>query len=585
MSPEVLTIVIPTRDRIDLLEFCLRSVFERQTIVPPVIVSDNSTSEQPGMEVLRQKYGFAYVRQSGKLSMVDHHNMCLKLASTPWALLLHDDDELYPNIIEKLEPFLEKCDGAGIVVGGIQYIDQQGVARGVWIPETNGFIRGEEGVLCLGLDFKTSPPGWVWNVKAFHQVGGFPDANGAAADYTLVLRLAYSYGITFLPAIVGRYRSGPQQATDYTNPERAEATLDLSIKMAQMTRTIGVSPKVADQLVDYMTWWIFRLIAVNLLNTDPFFVSRLCRKCERVTPPDGPWKSRVRSEFPFLFWRPSRFAVLLFKTGQRIPKPMRDKVRNLLPVLFNKIAAFRSHPLQSVKKVIPARFKSLVRRGLAPISKVKSRARLAIGVQPLSCLWGFDRGLPVHRYYLEQFLREFAPDIRGHCLEFQDPSYAPRFGGSAVEKLDILHIDNSNPVATVVADLTQPNNILSNEFDCIVCTHVLHVIVELDKAVSELYRILKPGGVLLVSVPHISMCDPGFHEVWRFTPEGLSSIVGKIFGVENITVRAYGNSLTAAGEIRGVVAHEFSKTTLSYDDPRFAVEVCARACKPRIALS
>jgi SAM-dependent methyltransferase len=189
--------------------------------------------------------------------------------------------------------------------------------------------------------------------------------------------------------------------------------------------------------------------------------------------------------------------------------------------------------------------------------------------------------LSIYRYYLEQFLREFAGDIRGHCLEFQNPGYTPRFGGTAVEKLDILHVDDSNPLATIVADLTKPNNIRSDRFDCIICTHVLHIIFELDKAVSELYRILRPGGVLLVAVPQVSMCDPRFHEIWRFTPEGLAVVLSKVFGEKNVLVRAYGNSLTAAGEIRGLVASEFSKPTLDYHDPRFAVEVCARACKPQ----
>jgi hypothetical protein len=75
------------------------------------------------------------------------------------------------------------------------------------------------------------------------------------------------------------------------------------------------------------------------------------------------------------------------------------------------------------------------------------------------------------------------------------------------------------------------------------------------------------------------MCDPGFHEVWRFTPEGLAVVLAKAFGEHNVVVRAYGNSLTSAGELRGLVTSEFSKPTLDYHDPRFAVEVCARACK------
>ena len=90
---------------------------------------------------------------------------------------------------------------------------------------------------------------------------------------------------------------------------------------------------------------------------------------------------------------------------------------------------------------------------------------------------------------------------------------------------------------------------------------------------------LKPGGTLLVAVPHISMCGPRSHEIWRFTPEGLSTVLGTSFGGENVTVRAYGNSLTAAGELRGLVADEFTENELNHQDPRFAVEVCARATK------
>jgi len=207
------------------------------------------------------------------------------------------------------------------------------------------------------------------------------------------------------------------------------------------------------------------------------------------------------------------------------------------------------------------------------------RIRLTLGVEPLSFFYGHDRGLPICRHYLEQFLQEFAGDIRGHCLEFQSDLYATRFGGSAVTQLDILHVDRSNPLATIVADLTKSNDVPSDRFDCIICTFVLHVIPDLDRAVADLHRILKPGGVLLVSVPHISMFAPQYHELWRFTPEGLHLALSRAFGAENVAVRAYGSSLTAAGQIRGLVPEEFTQAELDYQDERFAVTVCGRAVK------
>jgi ubiquinone/menaquinone biosynthesis C-methylase UbiE len=128
-----------------------------------------------------------------------------------------------------------------------------------------------------------------------------------------------------------------------------------------------------------------------------------------------------------------------------------------------------------------------------------------------------------------------------------------------------------------VADLTKPNDISSNRFDCIICTHVLQYIFELDKAVSELYRILRPGAVLLLAEPHVNM--NGAHEIWRFTPLCLHQVLAKSFGAENVIVRSYGNSLSAAAKIRGLVAHELTTLELDYLDPLFPLEVCARAIK------
>ena len=323
MVSQVLTIVVPTRDRLELLEFCLRSVFERQDIIPQVIVSDNSSTDLPGIELLRKRYEFSYVRQSGQLSMVDHHNACVKLASTQWVLLLHDDDELFPNIIGQLESFLSKCFDSGLVVGGMQRIDEQGAVQESWIPQAQGTFRGEDGVLRVGLDFRASPPSTVWNMAAFHQAGGFPNARGAGADYTLAVQVTYSHGVTFFPEIIGRYRIGAQQATDYSTPQRAEAILDCSIEMAQLTRTTGISSRVADQLVDYMTWWIFRIIASEMIDKHPFFVARLWRKCIRVTPATGRWKDQIRTEYPILFWRPQWLAMFAVKVHRWMPARLR----------------------------------------------------------------------------------------------------------------------------------------------------------------------------------------------------------------------------------------------------------------------
>ncbi len=212
-------------------------------------------------------------------------------------------------------------------------------------------------------------------------------------------------------------------------------------------------------------------------------------------------------------------------------------------------------------------------------SLIRARLRSMIGIRPLSLQWGADRGMPILRYYTEEFLHEYASDIRGQCLEFQEDTYSKRFGKERVRNVEILHHDGNNPNATLIADLTRPNSLPSEQFDCILCTFVLHVIFDVERAVSEIFRLLKSGGVLLVVVPHISMCDPQAGELWRFTPEGLRRLLANIFGTENVTIRAYGNALTAAGNVRGLTAHEFMKHELQAHDERFASAVCARAVR------
>lgn len=229
--------------------------------------------------------------------------------------------------------------------------------------------------------------------------------------------------------------------------------------------------------------------------------------------------------------------------------------------------------------MLPKSAKDFVKGILSITTTIKARLQLGIGVRPISEDGGFDRGTPINRYYLEQFLQEFASDIRGRCMEFQGDEYTSRFGGRQVTKLEILHKEAGNREATIVADLTAPNQIPSDWFDCIICTYVLHSIFEVEKAVSELYRILKPGGVVLVAVPHIAKYRPKYTEAWRFTPEGLKLLLERTFGPEHVTLRTYGNSLTAAGLIRGLAAHEFSKTELDQNDPSFPVGLFARARK------
>jgi SAM-dependent methyltransferase len=203
---------------------------------------------------------------------------------------------------------------------------------------------------------------------------------------------------------------------------------------------------------------------------------------------------------------------------------------------------------------------------------------------PISTVFGYDRGRPIDRYYIERFLSAHALDIKGHVLEFGDDSYTRTFGHTRVKRTDVLHAKEGNPQATVVADLASADHIPSNTFDCIICTQVLMYVYRIDMAIRTLHRILKPRGVLLATVAGISQiarCDmEQWGEYWRFTTMGAERLFGEVFPHESLTVVAYGNVLVASAFLHGFAAEELSPEELDYNDPDYEVSITIRAAKP-----
>lgn len=98
----------------------------------------------------------------------------------------------------------------------------------------------------------------------------------------------------------------------------------------------------------------------------------------------------------------------------------------------------------------------------------------------------------------------------------------PYFPNATVETLDL----SSEVGATYVADLCRDNSdiIPSERFDVIVCTEVLEHTLQPFDAVNEMMRMLKPGGIALVSTPYNFRIHGPLPDCWRFTEHGLRAL-------------------------------------------------------------
>lgn len=199
-------------------------------------------------------------------------------------------------------------------------------------------------------------------------------------------------------------------------------------------------------------------------------------------------------------------------------------------------------------------------------------------IEPLSSHFGFDRGTPIDRVWIEDFLNKNRKLIRGRCLEITDDFYTKKFRGDKVSESDVLDIDRKNKKANIYGDLRNLKGVIKdNTYDCVILTHVLGLIDDLDSAVNELKRILKPGGVVLVTSACISPTYNLETNFWRIMPQGARYLFGKHFGKENVKVGSYGNVLAGQSFWVGMAQEELTKKELMYNDPHFPciVTICA----------
>lgn len=203
-------------------------------------------------------------------------------------------------------------------------------------------------------------------------------------------------------------------------------------------------------------------------------------------------------------------------------------------------------------------------------------------VTPIDPNWGFERGTPIDRFYVERFLGARAGDIRGRVLEIGAADYTKRFGTN-VEQADVLHAREGNPEATIVADLTDAPHVPDDAFDCAIVVQTLQYVYEVRAALATLHRILAPGGVLLATMPGITKIsaadDRLWGEFWHYTPRSARRLLLQAFDEGAVEVETFGNVLAASAFLYGLAASDLRPGELDAFDELYPVIVAIRAVK------
>jgi glycosyltransferase involved in cell wall biosynthesis len=487
-----------------------------------VVVDDGSTDDTP--EVAARYPAVRRIRQNNQ-GLAAARNSGIRESRGSYLVFLDADDRLLPQALELGVQCLEAHPECAFVSGHHRNTTTDGAIRQDQPPPLTTVDENLYVALLQQGNIMGSHATVMYRRAVLEFVGGFDSSLKACEDYDLYFRITKDFPVCSYDDVVAEYRQHDSNMSG--NP-------------ALMLKT-----------------------AMTVLRSQRAYV----RKDKRY---QEAYKIGVKSMKEF-HGVPLARRVLAHARKREWKQAMQDMLVLLpyCPRLF--VRAWR-------KLELPMRLRHWL-RATPPVGRVDfgSLRRL----RPVSRVFGYDRGHPIDRYYIENFLSRQAKDIRGRVLEIKDDTYTRKYGGSRVEVSDVLDVVEDNPQATIVADLTDASHISSDAFDCIVCTQTLHVIYDLRSAVLTLHRILKPGGILLVTVPGVSQIEQDTSDWhWSFTTRSVRRLFEEAFPATNLTIESYGNVLAAVSFLHGLSVQELTQEELDYRDPQYELLITLRAVKP-----
>jgi SAM-dependent methyltransferase len=112
--------------------------------------------------------------------------------------------------------------------------------------------------------------------------------------------------------------------------------------------------------------------------------------------------------------------------------------------------------------------------------------------------------------------------------------------------LKTMDIDNG-PAPDFVGTLEETG--LPDGFaDLVLCTQVLEHSMDPDRGVKDIFRILRPGGHVIATAPHVWFYHPHPSDNWRFTQEGLARLIARA-GFEPVRLLSQGGSVLSYFQI------------------------------------
>lgn len=180
-------------------------------------------------------------------------------------------------------------------------------------------------------------------------------------------------------------------------------------------------------------------------------------------------------------------------------------------------------------------------------------------LQPDNIDDGFDRS------YIEDYMGKTKNYFRGDVLEFDGKVSYLNSGNANIYKASYIYDRDKYSNSDYYIDLRDETTLPDKKFDCIVATQVICYVVNVFLVLCNLKKMLKPGGVLVLtnSGPIYQDITGDGYKVF-YTKEGLLDLCGTVFGKDNLSdLVVYGDFNHAVYFLLGVKREKSSKRNIN----------------------
>lgn len=145
MKPPLVSICIPNYNNAKYLDDCIKSALsQRYENIEVIFVDDNSSDDSLS---IAQKYAgkIKIFTNNTNLGQPKNTNKCVKISNGQYFVILHSDDILLPDFIQKLMAILKNFPNVGIAVGERMETNETGIPQKI-VPfyDRNCIIPGEK---------------------------------------------------------------------------------------------------------------------------------------------------------------------------------------------------------------------------------------------------------------------------------------------------------------------------------------------------------------------------------------------------------------------------------------------------------